>query len=76
MQTAQQLQLAEIGKAYFTATIWVSKGRFTYCTEDKKSSGHCAEPNERKLRRSLSLEVFCLRLKGYDVRIKHTTIEG
>lgn len=76
MQTAQQARLAEIGKAYFTATIWVSKGRFTYCTDDRKSSGHCTEPNERKLRRSLWLEVFCLRAKGYDVHIKHTTIEG
>jgi hypothetical protein len=76
MQTAQQAPLAEIGRTYHTAIIWVSKGRFTYCTTDGKYQGHCAEPSPSKLRRALRLEIYCLRRKGYFTRIKYTTIEG
>jgi hypothetical protein len=76
METAQQPKLAEIGKTYHTAIIWVSKGRYTYCSDDLKASGHFIEPNPSKFRRALSLEVFCLRQKGYFTKIKHTTIEG
>ncbi|MFN8779892.1 MAG: hypothetical protein ACK5ZI_11030, partial [bacterium] len=67
---------AEIGKAYSTAIIWVSRNRYTYATTDGKFTGHCSEPNPSKFRRALSLEIFCLRQKGYFTRIKHTTIEG
>lgn len=75
MQTKQP-ELAEIGKAYFTAIIWVSRNRFTYCTEDRKYTGHCSEPDARKFRRALSLEVYCLQLKGYTTKIKNSPIEG
>jgi len=60
MNTKPQHTLAEIGKAYSTAIIWVSRNR----------------SNPSKFRRALSLEIFCLRQKGYFTRIKHTTIEG
>jgi len=76
MKTTQQSKLAEIGKVYHTAIIWVSRGRFTYATTDGKFSGHCTEPSPAKLRRALSLEVYALRRNGYFTRIKHTTIEG
>jgi len=75
-QTESQTQLAEIGKAYHTAIIWVSRNRYTYVTTDGKFTGHCSEPNPSKFRRALSLEVFCLKKNGYFTRIKHTTIEG
>jgi hypothetical protein len=76
MNTKPQHALAEIGKAYSTAIIWVSRNRYTFATTDGKFTGHCSEPNPSKFRRALSLEIFCLRQKGYFTRIKHTTIEG
>lgn len=76
MQTKEQTELAEIGEAYSTAIIWVSRDRYTYATTDGKFTGHCSEPNAKKFRRALSLEVFCLHQKGYFTRIKHTNIEG
>lgn len=82
MQTLQlreeliQTQPAEIGKAYFTAIIWLSTNRYTYCTDDGHYTGHFTNPDKRKLRRALALEVFCLQLKGYEPKIKHCAIEG
>ena len=82
MQTIQlrddliQTRPAEIGKAYFTAIIWVSRNRYTYCTDDGNYTWHCIELDERKFRRALALEVFCLRSKGYEAKIKHLAIEG
>ena len=67
---------AEIGKVYFTAIVFVSRNRYTYCTEDRKFTGYCTEPDERKFRRALALEIYCLSLKGYTAKIKHTFIDG
>jgi len=67
---------AEIGKAYFTAIIWVSHLRYTYCTDDGNYTGHCTEQDTRKFRRALALEVFCLHQKGYETKIKYSAIEG
>jgi hypothetical protein len=66
----------EIGKHHPTAIIWVSRGRYTYCSDDGNCTGHFTEPDERKFRRALALEVYLLHTKGYLSRIKHTTIEG
>ena len=82
MQTIQlpdelkQERPAEIGKAYFTAIIWLSVHRYTYCTDDGNYTGHFSNPDRRKLRRALALEIFCLRAKGYEPKIKYCAIEG
>lgn len=65
-----------IGRYYPTAIIWVSRGRYTYTTSDLKASGHFTEPNERKFRRQLSLEVRTLIQRGYFVKLQPTTIGG
>jgi hypothetical protein len=75
-QTETQPEIAEIGKTYHTAIIWVSRNRYTYATTDGNYSGHCTEPDERRFRRALSLEIYCLHEKGYFTRIHNTTIEG
>ncbi|MBD2178400.1 hypothetical protein H6F42_15885 [Pseudanabaena sp. FACHB-1998] len=79
MQTTERIK-PEIGKHYPTALIWVSRNgygyRYTYCSDDCTCTGHFTEPDQRKFRRALALEIFCLQLKGYFTRIKHTTIEG
>lgn len=66
---------AEIGKYYPTALIWVSRGRYTYTTSDLRASGHFTDPNERRFRRHLSLEVHSLQKRGYFVRLQTATIE-
>ncbi|WP_146048730.1 hypothetical protein [Pseudanabaena sp. BC1403] len=73
--TERQLDDA-IGRYHPTATIWVSRGRYTFATSDLKASGHFTEPHERKFRRQLSLEVRTLCQRGYFVKIEQTTIEG
>lgn len=75
MQTTERIQ-PEIGKYYPTAIIWVSRGRYTYTTSDMKASGHFTEPNERKFRRALTLEIYSLNRRGYFVKLKTTNIEG
>ncbi|MFM7888018.1 MAG: hypothetical protein ACKPCM_15310 [Pseudanabaena sp.] len=78
MQTAEQQALAtpDIGKYYPTAIVFVSRGRYTYTTSDLKASGHFTEPNERKFRRALTLEIYSLNRRGYFVKLQTTNIEG
>ncbi|ELS32798.1 MULTISPECIES: hypothetical protein [Pseudanabaena] len=73
--TERQLDEA-IGKYYPTATIWVSRGRYTYTTSDLRATGHFTEPDERKFRRQLALELRTLNQRGYFVKVQQTTIEG
>lgn len=75
MQTTERIQ-PEIGKYYPTAIIWVSRGRYTYTTSDLKASGHFTEPEERKFRRQLALEVRTLTQRGYFIKLQTTNIEG
>ena len=73
----QQPQTTEaIGRYHPTAIIWVSRNRFTYATTDGNYTGHCNEPDERKFRRALSLEVYSLHHKGYFTKIQNTFING
>jgi hypothetical protein len=73
--TERQLDEA-IGRYYPTATIWVSRGRYTFAASDLKASGHFADPDERKFRRALTLEIYSLNRRGYFVKLQTTTIEG
>jgi len=73
--TERQLDEA-IGRYHPTATIWVSRNRFTYATSDLKASGHFTEPDERKFRRALTLEIYSLNQRGYFVKLQTTNIEG
>lgn len=75
MQATERIQ-PEIGKHYPTAIIWVSRGRYTYGTSDLKASGHFTEPDERKFRRALTLEIYSLNRRGYFVKLQTTNIEG
>jgi hypothetical protein len=74
MQTTERTE-PEIGKYYPTATVWVSRGRYTYGTSDLKATGHFTEPDERKFRRALTLEIYSLNRRGYFVKLQTTTIE-
>jgi hypothetical protein len=74
--TERQVLDDAIGKYYPTATIWVSRGRYTFATSDLKASGHFADPDERKFRRALTLEIYSLNRRGYFVKLQTTTVEG
>jgi hypothetical protein len=76
MQASERQLDDAIGRYYPTATIWVSRGRYTYTTSDLRGTGYFSEPDERKFRRQLALELRTLSQRGYFIKIEQTTIEG